>query len=122
MIYSTQQLAERADIPLKTLNHWLWIGVLRPSAFEASTGRAHEFTEGDLRILQIVQALKRRRVPFKSITRISRALQASPFNGGDWVLATPDGAEVLRGQRDLRRILPKVTEAHIFQISALEAA
>lgn len=121
MIYSTAQLAERVKIPLKTLNHWLWIGAIRPSGFEASgPGRAHEFTERDLRILQIVQALKRRGVPFKSITRISRALQASPFNGGDWVLSTPDNAEIVHGQRDLRRVLPRVTEGLFFQISTLE--
>ena len=121
MIYSTSELAQRLDIPLKTLNHWLWIGVIRPSGFEATTGRHHEFTENDLRILEIVKALKRRRVPFKIIPHISRALQSSRFCGSDWILATPDNAEIVHGHRDLRRVLPKVTEAHIFQISALEA-
>ncbi len=121
MIYSTAQLAELAGIPVKTLNHWLWIGVIRPSGFEATTGRHHEFTECDLRILDIVKALKRRRVPFKIIPYISRALQSTRFSGSDWILATPDGAEIVHGHRDLRRVLPKVTEAHIFQISALEA-
>ena len=112
MIYSTAELAARADIPLKTLNHWIWLGALRPSASDApGTGREHEFTERDLRVLDIVKALKRRRVPFKIIPHISRALQSSRFCGSDWILATPDGAEVLHGHRDLRRVLPKVTEA-----------
>lgn len=122
MLYSTAELAAQAQISLKTLQHWLHIRALRPSGFEASTGRAHEFTERDLRILEIVKALKRRRVPFKIIPHISHALQSSRFSGTDWVLATPDGAEVLHGQRDLRAALPKVTEALFFQISTLEAA
>ena len=121
MIYSTAELAQRSDIPLKTLNHWIWIGALRPSASDApGTGRKHEFTERDLRILDIVKALKRRGVPFKIIPHISRALQASRFSGSDWILATPDSAEIVHGQRDLRRVLPRVTEGLFFRISTLE--
>ena len=118
MIYSTPGLAEAVNIPLKTLNHWIYAKFFRPSGYEApGTGRAHEFNEGDLRVLGIVLALRKRRVPFHEIGHATRALQGSQFSGRDWLLITPDEACVLR-TRELPAALPD--EARLFRLAALE--
>lgn len=120
-MYPTPTFAARCGMKLRTLRGWLDRGAIRPSGRRGGgRGRHHEFTEADLRVVIVARALLRKRVSFSQVVELNRALQDSAFHGEDYIVITPDGAKVVRGQRELRRALAGVRQAFVAQISALE--
>ena len=67
MDYSIKEISERLRIPASTLRYYEKRGLIGP--LRRSTGQVRVFSEEDLKLLQIIQCLKRTGMPVEEIRR-----------------------------------------------------
>ena len=65
MDYSIKEISERLRIPASTLRYYEKRGLIGP--LRRSTGQVRVFSEEDLKLLQIIQCLKRTGMPVEEI-------------------------------------------------------
>lgn len=65
MDYSIKEISERLGIPASTLRYYEKRGLIGP--LQRSAGQVRVFSEADLRLLQIIQCLKRTGMPIEEI-------------------------------------------------------
>jgi len=99
-LYASQQVAERAGVPYRTLMRWVEQGLIRPAIY-AGRGQKTLFSKKDFREIAILARLR----GFFSMQQLRKALKAlrklghNPLSSGDFAVVRD-----VRGERILVKI------------------